>query len=38
MDAFIEAFSAGVDAVDSFVWGWVMIVLLFIKTIYDLVS
>ena len=28
MDAFIEAFSAGVDAVDSFVWGWAMIVLL----------
>ena len=28
MEAFIEAFSAGVDAVDSFVWGWAMIVLL----------
>ena len=28
MEGFIEAFSAGVDAVDSFVWGWAMIVLL----------
>ncbi len=28
MDAFVAAFSAGVDAVDSFVWGWVMILLL----------
>ncbi|MCD8199949.1 MAG: sodium:alanine symporter family protein [Coriobacteriaceae bacterium] len=28
MDAFIDAFSAGVAAVDDFVWGWVMIVLL----------
>ena len=28
MDGFIAAFSAGVDAVDSFVWGWAMIVLL----------
>ena len=28
MDAFVTAFSAGVDAVDSFVWGWFMIVLL----------
>lgn len=28
MDAFISAFSAGVEAVDSFVWGWAMIVLL----------
>ena len=28
MESFIEAFSAGVDAVDSFVWGWAMIALL----------
>lgn len=28
MESFIEAFSAGVDAVDGFVWGWPMIVLL----------
>ena len=28
MEGFIQAFSAGVDAVDSFVWGWAMIVLL----------
>ncbi len=28
MDAFVEAFSNGVAAVDSFVWGWVMIILL----------
>ena len=28
MEEFITAFSAGVDAVDSFVWGWAMIVLL----------
>lgn len=28
MEGFIEAFSAGVDAVDSFVWGWAMIALL----------
>ena len=28
MEGFVEAFSAGVEAVDSFVWGWVMIVLL----------
>ena len=28
MEGFIEAFSAAVDAVDSFVWGWAMIVLL----------
>jgi AGCS family alanine or glycine:cation symporter len=28
VEAFIEAFSAGVDAVDSFVWGWAMIVFL----------
>lgn len=28
MEAFIESFSAGVDAVDSFVWGWALIWLL----------
>ena len=28
MEEFVTAFSAGVDAVDSFVWGWAMIVLL----------
>ena len=28
MEAFVESFSAGVEAVDSFVWGWAMIVLL----------
>lgn len=28
MEGFVEAFSAGVDAVDGFVWGWAMIVLL----------
>ena len=28
MEAFIAAFSEGVDAVDSFVWGWAMIVFL----------
>lgn len=25
MEAFIESFSAGVDAVDGFVWGWALI-------------
>lgn len=28
METFIESFSAGVDAVDSFVWGWALIWLL----------
>lgn len=28
MEAFVEAFSNGVDAVDGFVWGWAMIILL----------
>ncbi len=28
MEGFVEAFSAGVDAIDGFVWGWAMIVLL----------
>lgn len=28
MEAFIESFSAGVDAVDGFVWGWALIWLL----------
>ena len=28
MDAFVSSFSAIIDAIDSFVWGWVMIVLL----------
>lgn len=28
MESFVSAFSAGVEAVDSFVWGWAMIVLL----------
>ena len=27
MEGFVEAFSAGVDAIDGFVWGWAMIVL-----------
>lgn len=25
METFIESFSAGVDAVDSFVWGWALV-------------
>lgn len=28
MEAFIESFSAGVDVVDGFVWGWALIWLL----------
>ena len=35
MDAFLEAFSNGVDAVDSFVWGWPLIVLLLGTHIYT---
>ncbi len=35
MDAFIEAFSNGVNAVDSFVWGWPLIVLLLGTHIYT---
>ncbi len=37
MDGFIQAFSAGVDAVDSFVWGWAMIVLLLGTHLYTTV-
>ena len=37
MDAFIEAFSAGVDAVDSFVWGWPLIIMLLVTHIYTTV-
>jgi alanine or glycine:cation symporter, AGCS family len=37
MDAFVEAFSAGVDAVDSFVWGWPLIILLLGTHIYTTV-
>ena len=37
MDAFIEAFSAGVSAVDAFVWGWPLIVLLLGTHIYTTV-
>ena len=35
MEEFIAAFSAGVDAVDSFVWGWAMIVLLLGTHLYT---
>ncbi len=35
MNAFLEAFSNGVDAVDSFVWGWPLIVLLLGTHIYT---
>ena len=28
MDAFVTAFSAGIDVIDGFVWGWAMIALL----------
>ena len=37
MDAFIEAFSAGVSSVDAFVWGWPLIVLLLGTHIYTTV-
>lgn len=35
METFIESFSAGVDAVDSFVWGWPYLVAVGHPSLHD---